>query len=307
MAKKGSSDAERRVYFYRLHLGVDESGEPLPFDHVAALKHIEGLPFNVAGAYIDNEDGTFTSCHVDRLKSPSRIQLASVRRSMLPQIERQGKRSKLRIQDDEGLFEPTHIVFFPDNIIGAEFNFYGPRPTRLKTYFNEKLPGKPRIDIQMLPDKQTIQRLDGMSEITLFRLRMRASYASVLSNAKRSLGDALEQASDACGAEDIEVIMRPRVRSKGKLSAAVGGIVRFLMKRQDVYENVERLDVRGRKSNTDEVQQIDMLNDRLNTIKHVARAAVKYRAVSSDSMYEAIEAAYSELHDKIVEASGIAT
>ena len=57
-----------------------------------------------------------------------------IRRTGLPQLEQAGTVSDLKIADNAGLVEAVHVVFFPDNIVGADFNFYGPRLSRLGYY-----------------------------------------------------------------------------------------------------------------------------------------------------------------------------
>ena len=38
------------------------------------------------------------------------------------------------------MVEVTHLVFFPDNVIGSEYNHFGPRISRLPLYLREKVP-----------------------------------------------------------------------------------------------------------------------------------------------------------------------
>ena len=49
-----------------------------------------------------------------------------------------GKRKALRIDPASGLSEVCHVVWFPGNYIGAEFNFYGPRISSLHSYLSSK-------------------------------------------------------------------------------------------------------------------------------------------------------------------------
>jgi len=46
----------------------------------------------------------------------------------------------LNVQTFEGLVEPVHVVFFRGGLVGVEFNFYGPRPSRLG-YYLQKMAG----------------------------------------------------------------------------------------------------------------------------------------------------------------------
>lgn len=55
-------------------------------------------------------------------------------------MEQAGALSDLRIPTHAGLAETIHIVVFPDNIVGADFNFFGPRLSRFSRYLKEKAP-----------------------------------------------------------------------------------------------------------------------------------------------------------------------
>jgi hypothetical protein len=71
-----------------------------------------------------------------------RMMFGRVRRSGLPRVEKGGRIDPLGIPSDAGLVEITHVVFFPNNIVGADFNFYGPRVPRLGLYLHTLCPGQ---------------------------------------------------------------------------------------------------------------------------------------------------------------------
>ena len=53
-------------------------------------------------------------------------------------LEQAGNISDLVLDADAGLLEAIHVVFFPNNIVGAEYNHFGPRVSRLGSYLHEK-------------------------------------------------------------------------------------------------------------------------------------------------------------------------
>jgi hypothetical protein len=55
----------------------------------------------------------------------------NVRSTNLRHVEAAGLCSPLGLDPAAGLAEQIHLVSFSDNVIGAEFNSYGPRVTRL--------------------------------------------------------------------------------------------------------------------------------------------------------------------------------
>jgi hypothetical protein len=128
---------ERKIYFYRANVGTDGGGRPLAFNPTTALRHINGLRFNDAGRYLVEGDAALC-CWVDRPNPRQRFRLGQIRRSGLPQVEQGGALTDLPIPANSGLVEAIHVVSFANNIVGSDFNFYGPRMSRLSVYLHEK-------------------------------------------------------------------------------------------------------------------------------------------------------------------------
>ena len=138
MARRRPPQVERKIYFYRVDAGQDAGARPLQFDPRAVLRHIEDLGWEPQGRYMLDADDNALCCWIDRMRAPQRLRFGVSRRSGLPLLERDGRVGPLNIAADAGLAELVHVVFFPDNIVGSEFNFYGPRVPRLRSYFEEK-------------------------------------------------------------------------------------------------------------------------------------------------------------------------
>jgi hypothetical protein len=86
---------ERKIYFYRINAGCDDSGRPLPFDPAPVVQCINALPFTIDGRYWDSGEGNVTCCWVDREMPMLRLRLGNIRRSGLPQLEQNGTISPL--------------------------------------------------------------------------------------------------------------------------------------------------------------------------------------------------------------------
>ena len=132
MSPKSPRKISRKIHFYRALLaGLDEDGSPTPFDPATALHHIDQLDFSPEGRYLDIGDTTLC-CWVRRADPPQKFRFGHIRRTGLPLVEiRGGRLDDLEIPDDSGLVEVIHVVVFENGIIGADFNFYGPRVGRL--------------------------------------------------------------------------------------------------------------------------------------------------------------------------------
>ena len=216
------STVSRKILFFRADIGEDDAGRPLDFDPTSALSHIDELPFDDAGRYVRLPDDRRICCWVDSLTPPWRLQLGVVRRSALPLLERGGKLSGLQLPDLTGLVETTHIVIFPENLVGVEFNFYGPRVSRLSPYLQERGNGEcPIVQFEHLFAAEPAARLQRFGTIKSMALRLRPSPNN---RADIDFIDAI----GPLGAEvaDIEVIMRatpdaPLLSGRGLTSRAI--------------------------------------------------------------------------------------
>ena len=112
---------KRKIYFYRANVGMDQGGRPLPFNVTPVLQHIGRLPFAPAGRYLDEGDIRLC-CWIDQQNPQPRFRLGQIRQSGLPQMEQYGQLTDLAIPANSGSAEAIHIVVFPNNIVGTEFN-----------------------------------------------------------------------------------------------------------------------------------------------------------------------------------------
>jgi hypothetical protein len=290
-----------------VNAGCDDSGRPLPFDPTSVLQCINALPFTVDGRYWDSGEGHVTCCWVDQEIPLSRLRLGNIRRSGLPQLEQDGTISPLSIPATSGLVEQVHVVFFPNQIVGSEFNFYGPRISRLGHYFAAKAKGLcPPLRFEPLLRQDVAEQLNRFQDIRLLQLKIRASYADILAQADEDLGNAFKAAARAGGAEELEIILKPPAYSRGRLSDRLLSAVKHLVRREDLRSEVSRFVVKGLNTATEQVDLVDVLSDLLIAKKQVSLLEDnRSRALNPMSAYNAIEEAYSELKDRLSVAAGV--
>src|SRR5437764_8462394 len=124
----------RKVYFYRVEVLTGPDEEPQAFTAREACDCISNLSFETGARYLDlGEDGLFC-VWPDATGRYMRMALGVVRRSGLPFLEAHGDVLPLEIAEEQGILERTHAVFFPNDTVAAEYNFYGPRASRLAPY-----------------------------------------------------------------------------------------------------------------------------------------------------------------------------
>lgn len=314
MARKSRGEPptiERKIHFYRADAGVDGGGRPLTFDPAPALAAITVRPFSDGneGRYLVGDDGNAICAWPGAVGAPPSLRFCQIRRTGLPQLEQGGQVSDLDIDTDAGLLEPVHVVFFRDNIVGADFNFYGPRISRLGYYLRVKSGNAvPLATFHPLLRNDVAEQLDHLTELRLFDFKVKPAYIDMIQQADASLGEAFAANARVLDgdSEDIQVILKP---SKGTWTNALRRLIRpikALARRRDLRENAERFQVKGKHDETNRVEIIDLLRDQLIARKQVLRLGERSRAVDADSAFSAIRAAYEELADNLRHAAGVA-
>lgn len=294
---------ERKIYFYRVNLGRSQDGAPLPFDPIPVLKGLSALPFEAgpAGRYEDEGDGNVICVLPSEERPEQALRFCRVRRVGLPQIEREGNIWDLDIHPDEGLLEPTHAVFFDNNVAGIEYNHYGPRASRLGTYINgKKLDDVPSIHLAPLLRRDIVRLLHELTEIRLLEFRIRASYIDAVRQADESLAAAFEANLRVLNdADSIQVVLRSskhRRRSAFKrLSLPIGR----LLQRSDLHENVQQFKVRGYSETGNRVETLDLLNNYVVKPMAIPRIHRRSRALDATAVFGAIDRAYEQLKSDI--------
>lgn len=307
------NSVERKIHFYRVDIGADGSGRRLPFNPLPALNVIGNLPFDSsdAGRY-EVDDAGNALCVTDYKTDPQSnvtVQFGRVRRTGLPQQELGGKITDLNLAPDAGLLEATHVVFFPNNIVGCEYNHYGPRVSSLGNYMHVKSRKVvERATFTPLVREDPIEQLNRLGEIRLFEMRVHPSYTKSIRNVDDSLADAFDANAKVFEEpQAIQVVLRPgdqgRVPALGKLLTPL----RNLLRRDGLSPSVERLQIRGKCTDTGRVETIDLLKDQLVSTKRIVRLNDRGRALNPESAFDGVIEAYRELQNDIEEAVGVSS
>lgn len=288
---------ERRIYFYRVDAGQDTAGKPCPFDGGPVLRYVKTLPLLNDHRWTASDDVTY-GCWVD---DDSRLRFGVYRTKALPHVDHFGNLSPLRERE---IVETIHVVFFPNRIVGSDFNFYGPRMSRLGQYLSDVAQSVCNpVGFRPLLRHDVISQLDRLREIRLLRLRIRASYDAVVREASRSLGTAFAAAREAGNAEEVEVVLKPKAYSHGWISRNLFIPLRNLAQRHDLHDNVLCFDVKGLDGESGRIELVDMLSDQLVVKKKIILHDGHTGSLDRASAYEAIEEAYAEVKDELISAT----
>jgi hypothetical protein len=300
----------RSIYFYRADTGTDVSGAPRPLDISAELKAVHDRPFAgtaASGRYV-NVLGDDLCVFVDSnpAQLPQRVRLARIRRSDVPQSELGGQLTPVALPEGAGLYEATHMVFFEDDIVGVEFNFYGPRPTRFEPYLRQLLGDVATpFFLEPLLRRDAESKLRAQTGLRLLQMKIRPSLIEAVRQADTRLGAALDAQLTAGQPDMLGLYLQaePRDRS-ARLAPGLLQVVRSLAGRSDIRDQAEQFLVKG-VGQDGRVNPIDVLSDGLISRRNVQAIPGTSRQVLHEVMYAEIEAAYGEMFDDLAVAASL--
>lgn len=306
-AKSDKSCVTRKIYFYRIYAGHNLAGEPTAYDVKSVLEAIRGLDFKTDAPYLKDEDGFEICCLVDELSSPQKVRFCKITRDELPQIERQGNLTDLELAEKEGLAECVHAVFFPENIVGLEYNYNGPRVARISEYLHAKSqnrsPQEP--EFEQLVERDAIEKLKHMRIVRKFRLKVRQSVFSSVEQAGGSLADAFRSARELGQAKEIELILSVgHAGGNETLASTLINVATTIIRLKDTNNDVISGEIKGR-SDSGKMEVVDLLNAKLVAEKSIPRRGGRTSAPHKDLVYAAIEEAYNDFKDQFPSALGV--
>jgi hypothetical protein len=287
--------------------GAGQDGVPARVDLSPALQKLDGLSFQdsaTGGRYVTAGDADLCAW-MDHVGDTSKIRFANVRRNALPQAEAGGELTDLVLAEGAGICEVSHLCVFADGIVGAEFNFYGPRPGRLATYLR-RVTGDDCLEFKLeaLLRQDVADLLQRKKSVRKLTLSVRRSYIDVIGQADASLGAALRAAENASHADCVGVYLEPEPYQRRDLDDGMLYLLRRLARRPDLRENARTC----KATTVDEgnrTEEVDLLRDELISQKKILRQHDRTRVLLSDDAYAKIMEAYEELRDDLTAAASV--
>ncbi len=287
---------ERKIYFYKMEIKKDSN----LIQSVPIFSAINQMPFDENGRYFELSNGNLWSTYIDSTNFPLKARIGTIRKKGLPMMERQGQTSPLTIPPDAGLFEPMHFVVFQNNVVGFEYNFYGPRPGSLKSYLLNRVPDLvDEIELIPLMRRDVHALLSRIGEIKRFNLRIHRDMEQYLEELDENLPDALSALKQTSDAEYIEIVLRSKRWSRQGINISFLSKLASWLSRSDVRAGVDALKIRARDEITNSIEEFDLLQEYLLSTKQVVKQDDVHRSVSTNAMYASIREAYRELSSEI--------
>ena len=301
-----SRHTTRKVYFYRIWAGIDAEGAPVPFDPTPALRVLDALPFSVEGRYQDLGDEEYLCGWVDRAdRLPLRARLGKIRHQDLPQVERAGDLTPLNIPADSGIVDQVHVCFFRNDIVGALFNFHGPRAVKLPWYLHKTVEAPTNVRLDPLLRQDVVEQIEAFDYIKVLDIRVRRSFVDALGPLDEQLFEAFDSLRGISDSAVLGLYLGARPYERGGVLGNLVRLVRNVARRlaPEQREGFTRLKVKGGSMVGGPSPEVDLLQEHMVSAKSVLHSDDRTRAIADESAYRAIEEAYDELGPELGRAS----
>jgi hypothetical protein len=264
------------------------------------FNHINSLPYSEAGRYLPVTEDNFLSVVVDSATYPIKFRFGIVRKSGLPLIEQNGPPEPLPLAENAGLYEPTHAIIYSNGIMGAEYNHFGPRLTKLEYYLLEKFPRLvEEANVFPMLRSDIESEIARMGEVKMFQLKLNKDIIQLSRNLDRNVFDALNaMKSITHQIEDMEIIIRAKRKKSINLDTLKSRLPGWL-NNSEVQGGLEKLKVKAIDNDLGGSKTFDLLQNYLRSDKRIIRQNPRYQCVDSISMYAGINEAYAELRPDI--------
>lgn len=305
------TEVKRRIHFYRADPGIDEDTRQIKaFEPVPIINHIDSL--GAVEKQLQRADGDLTFCRIFNGGRYPRLRLSTVRMAEIPEgFDRRDSSSfTFEIAEEQGIAESSHMAFFPNNILGLEYNYRGPGVGRLEQYLREKAPTlESAVSFNALMDRDFEEKLQRLSDLR--ELRIRVSHREVEGANSQGMNleeddpfKALESMKDFGEAGEYELTWKSRTHSREKISKRFMSVARSYLRRYDTEDKSAMLVVRGH-DEEGHMQKINVLNERLMYEETTFKLRLADRGVISDSAFQAIEKAHRDNREEIEHAAAL--
>jgi hypothetical protein len=305
------TEVRRKIYFYRIDAGINEATQQInAFEPSLVVGRIGSL--SDIEKQLERTDGDLTFCRIFNGDRYPRVQLSTVRMAEIPQgFDRRDSSSFIfDIAEEQGISENSHMIFFPNNILGLEYNHRGPGTGRLEEYFRKKVSiPESKVSFTPLMDKDFEEKLQQLSDVR--ELRIRVSHREVAeANSQRidpeedNPYEVMESMKNFGEAGEYELAWRSRTRSRENIAKRFFAVARNYLQRYDTEDKGAMLVLRGH-DEEGHMQRINVLNERLMYNETTFKLRATDRSVIPDSAFQAIEKAYRDNKNEIERAAAL--
>jgi hypothetical protein len=305
------TEVRRKIYFYRAGPGIDEvTGQIKALRPMPIISRLNSL--SEVEKQLERRDGDLTFCRIFNGSRYPRLRLSTVRMAEIPEgfDRRDSSNFIFEMAEEQGISENSHMVFFPNNILGLEYNYRGPGIGRLEEYLRKKAPiPESKVSFNPLLNRDFEEQLERLGDVR--EVRVRVSHRQVEEANSQGINPeeddpykVLESMKDFEEAGEYEIAWKSRSRSQETIPSRFLSVARSYLRRYDTEDRGAMLVIRGH-DEEGHMQRINVLNERLVFQETAFKLRPADRGVIADSAFQAIEKAYRDNREMIERAAAL--
>lgn len=305
------TEVRRKINFFRADPSIDEAtGQIKAFEPAPIINRLRSL--SEIEKQLERTDGNLTFCRIFDGSRYPRLRLGTVRMAEIPEgfDRRDSSDFTFDMAEEQGISENSHMVFFPNNILGLEYNYRGPGIGRLEEYLRKKAPiSETRVSFNPLLNKDFEEQLERLEDVREVRVRVsnrqvEGANSQEINPEEDDPYKVLENMKDFGEAGEYEIAWKSRSRSRESIDRRFFSVARSYLRRYDTEDNSAMLVIRGH-DEEGHLQRINVLNERIVFEETAFKLRPGDRAVISDSAFQAIERAYRDNREVIERAAAL--
>ena len=299
----------RKVIFYRLW--ETDADDPLPDGTLGPTfcEEIRRLPQRERLVDWDTAEGRrAVAWPMDKFPFPV-LRFSTVRTTAFPEVYNvsDGSASPLTLAEDDGLLESIYCVFFPDGVVGVDYNYLGPRVPQLARYARLVFgPSFPSLRANVLIQPDILEQFERYEEITVAEIAFAPSQFMIdaRTTEERTFFGAAQTTTDIFDGFEVKMAVRGNSGATGRGLGPRGvAFVRQLLGRTEITDGgAKRFRIQGYTQDSRAQIELDLLSEKLMSTVTVARIG-KNRAVEGPSIIGEIIRVRQERREEISRAA----
>lgn len=287
---------QRRVLFYQVFRGGEPVRSSRDFDFANTFARIGALPNTLAGRRERESDEATLSCFVD---SANTIRFGRIRGRNLPsRIDDGDTIDNIPLRPNGGLFEVTHLMYFDPGIIGAEFNFYAPRVSRLASYVRAKAAIN-NLEIVPIIRGDAIRDLRRMERIKRVSFKVATDAFPARGRQQFQIFNRIAAAAESPGVETISITLAAEQgRNSPSLGREIVNELLGLAALPNLGELADHATAEGYRRDSTRLELVDLLNDELVGKRDFIRENIRSKTLDSAHAYATISDVFRELEPR---------
>lgn len=302
------------IRFYRAYCGDagKQQFHPAPIGdwlQRAGAMAFDGLP----SRYHETGNGRRVHTVVDQPGAPVKFRLNRTKYRHVPPAELHGKVALDYLQQDQGLMDTWYAMAFDRSIANAQLTFIAIATTGntapntlLRDYIKSKFPSDAaQLRIEQLAHKDILERIENMGDGTLFEISVTPSLVEPIRKVDSSLADALHASETLYPQMVLSQVIKPDKPGQSGLKDRFRPVMHALLGDAKHRTHVKRLRLGGMFGNSNRTTILNLLSNDLSVDVEVPYADTTVAVLDADSVYNAIQDAYTDLEYDIHEATEV--